>query len=101
MFPDTMVVRPYQSQATFMGGGNFGTSVNVKCKITGKTTIVRDPAGKEQTSSLFATTDGHNSLTVHDEYTLPVRFDPRVVKAISVEDISDENGPHHQRVFFP
>jgi len=102
MFAEKLTVQPGALDAY----GNFapsGASFEVDCHYSGQTRLVRDPSGREVTSSLKATVAGVFGLTVEaHRYTLPARFKPREnLTAIAVPHAADENGSHHESVIFP
>lgn len=71
-----------------------------KVRIGGQHKVVRDEAGQERVSTLQAWVMGAPGLTIEHEYTLPSRFTPPAPPALSVSQFSDENGPHHEVVYF-
>lgn len=102
MMPDTITVQP----GSLDGFGKFtdsGAPFDVRCYISAKTKLLRSSDGREITSSAKAIMAGVNDLTVEaHRYTLPIRFNPRVdLRAITVDRPTDEDGPHHETLFFP
>jgi len=43
---------------------------------------------------------GVPGATVNDRFTLPARFSPLQPLPLAVEHVPDENGPHHEVVYF-
>jgi len=100
LMPDEIGVEPY-IDSDGRGKANSDALVNRTCRIsTGHQKIVRDAAGKEVVSTIMVVLGGAFNIRALDRFTLPVRFSPRQPVAISVVHSSDENGPHHERVFF-
>jgi hypothetical protein len=99
MFPDTMSVRR-KATGDWMGAETFGTAFTVPCRITQAVAMVRDADGQERASRVKVIVNGVYNLKTTDEFTLPSRFDPAKMDAISVQPVSDENGPHHEVVRF-
>ena len=100
LFPDTIEVR---RALTFDGYGNvatFGPVETFPANIIGRTMTVLDKSGIEQTSTRHVIIGAPANTSVRDEFTLPARFDPRVKPAISIRYATDENGAHHETVFF-
>lgn len=51
-------------------------------------------------SKYIMVTNGYFSLTDQDLYTLPAQFFVRSGECLTVADHTDEDGPHHQTVYF-
>jgi hypothetical protein len=101
--PDTLIATPGTELDAF---GKFTATtpvLNLPCYISGKVRLVRDNTGREVVSNVKVTVGGVNNLTVRlHRYTLPARFEQKDdLRAILVKHVSDENGPHHEVVFFP
>lgn len=100
LFPDTITVEPYVS-SDGKGKATYGAGVDRTARISqGHHKIIRMPDGQERVSTIMAVFAGAFNITAKDRYTLPARFSPRQPVAISVVHSSDENGAHHERVFF-
>lgn len=102
MFPDTVDVQP----GYLDGFGDFiasGAVVSPNCLIEGNVVLTRDTQGREVVSTMQVNVAGDYSLTVDGHrYTLPARYSPRsLLTAIGIEKASDENGAHHETIFFP
>jgi hypothetical protein len=102
MMPDTIIATP----VVLNGYGEVipsGEVLALPCYVSGRQQLVRDAGGQEVTSNRHAVVGGVNSLTVAGHrYTLPARFDPREdLRAIAVKPSSDEDGAHHETVYFP
>lgn len=88
----------------------YGTQTNVSARVFGRLQDVLGDDGKEHTSRVQATLAGAFGVTVRHRFTLPARFSTnpantsdlaaRQPKAISVKHESDENGAHHEVVYF-
>lgn len=80
----------------------YGASVDRVCRIGGGHMLVRDRDGRQQTSTVQVWIAGSFGLTADDRYTLPAGegFDPLQPKAISIGKWRDEDGAHHEKVFF-
>jgi hypothetical protein len=102
-FPDTVIGQPVSKDAF----GEFtasGASTSIACKISQKSRLIRDPSnGREVVSSFKVTVAGTPGFNTRDwRYTLPARFSPRVnLEAMAVKPVSDEDGQHHEVLFFP
>lgn len=103
LMPDTISAQP--GYTNFLGefvpsGAAIG---GMRCRISQGARLVRDRSGKEVVSSVRATVGGVYGLTTHQHrYTLPGRHDPNAsLEAISVQVVSDEDGPHHTVISFP
>lgn len=99
-FPHLIGVEPHLS-STGRGVASYGPLVNRSARISsGHQRIVRDENGKEVTSTIMAVFAGAFGIKALDRYTLPAGFEPTNPVAVKVVRSSDENGPHHERVFF-
>lgn len=109
MFPDKITIEPTTGSDAY-GTKTYGASYIVDARIVGRVKIVADQDGKESVSSVQATLAGSFNVSAADRFTLPARFssnptDPdeiiaRQPQALAVDQTSDENGPHHEVVYF-
>lgn len=109
LFPEAVLVEPCTGEDA-LGARTYGTAVSRACRITQRVQRVNDMSGQERVSHLNILLAGDFGYTVKDRYTLPARFAPssaevsdvtkRQPVAVSVAYASDENGPHHQRIYF-
>ena len=95
MFAETVLVSGYAGQ-DFLGDDSWNAGVEYNCHIEGQSRLIRDPAGQERVSSAQVYLDGAYNITVKDLVVLPERFDPRSPPIMSVERMTDENGPHKE-----
>ena len=98
LFPDTVVVTAPASRDGF-GKLTPGTATSLKARVSGKIRQVM-VNGQMTTSSVRATFPGVYGLTTQHTYLLPSYFTPRSPKPIAVGKAPDENGPHHETVYF-
>lgn len=87
------------------GAPTAGASVTIAAKISQKIARVKNQNGEEVVSQLFATLLGAplldgTPIKTTDKFTLPTRFDPRELSAVSVQYVTDENGPLFVRAYF-
>jgi hypothetical protein len=99
MFPDTVQVN-VRSAPDEYGQTTLISSRDLPARVVGKTKAMLDRQGNEVTSSVQVLFAGVFDLTTDMEYILPVRFQPRNPKPISVEHATDEMGAAFERVFF-
>lgn len=103
MFPDTVQVRTWTGQNSF-GVATYaqapGAGVARTAQVSGRVRQVRTSDGRLVTSTVTVIFAGQFGLTVKDEYTLPVRFSPQKPEALAVDHGTDENGSHHETVYF-
>ena len=107
-FPD--VVAWKKLLTTDSGGNNptyAATATNLQVRISNKLVVVASAGGTEHQSMLHFICAGAVGapgvplgLDAKDEYTLPARFADRTPEAKAVTSASDENGVHHEKVFF-
>lgn len=102
LMPDTVDAQ-YGNTDAFGAFTPSGAAVSVQCRVSTKTRLTRNSAGQEVVSSAQIHTGGVFNLTVeHHRYTLPIRFSPRLnIKAVRIDRVADENGPHHEVVMLP
>ncbi len=82
------------------GETTYGGAFIVKGRIKGGNKITRNRDGKEVVSTIQFTVNGVFDLSTDDRYTLPSPWKPTQPVAVNVEISTDENGPHHEKVFF-
>ena len=99
LFPDMLVYTPTTS-VDGRGTMTPGTPVNIQASVVGKVRNVAMPDGQLQISSVQAHLAGVFGVTVQGKFTLPVRFVPRSPKPLAVDHATDENGAHHEVVYF-
>lgn len=101
LFPDTVRLR---NRAATSGFGNESwaafVSPNPRARIVGKKMNIEGPNGQVIKSSMHVILAGVFDVTVLTEITLPARFLPRIPKIVAVRYSTDENGPHHETVYF-
>lgn len=95
MFAETVEIASWTGQ-DFMGNDMYGSPVEYTCHIEGHSRLVRDPTGQERVSAVQVYLDGPYGISVKDLVLLPERFEPRSPPIISVNRMTDENGPHHE-----
>jgi hypothetical protein len=98
MFPDTVSY----NLPTIDGYGKetSGSASTIRAFISGSTKQVRLGSGQIAISTMQVTVAGAPGLTVNHQITLPSRFSLKTPKIIAVKQNSDENGPHHEIVYF-
>jgi hypothetical protein len=99
LFKDDLVVYPYLS-ADGITGPTYGTPETYKARIIGKHKVVRSLSGKEEVSTVEVWIAGTPDLSHLDKFELPSRFTPGDPVCLSIMNVSDENGPHHVKVYF-
>jgi hypothetical protein len=109
MFGDDVIVEPFLSVDSH-GVVTYGPPTTYPARVIGRSRMALDADGREHVSNVQAMFPGEFGLSAQDRYTLPVRFssaprDPdnlygRQPVALAVDRSTDENGPHHQTVYF-
>ena len=92
---ETVLVSGWTGQ-DFMGEDLYAAGVEYNCHIEGHSRLVRDATGLERVSTVQVYLDGAYNVSVKDKVLLPERFEPRDPPIITVERMTDENGPHHE-----
>jgi len=98
-FPDVVLVEPFLGKTT-LSSSTYGTVVSHPAKVQGRHTKVRTSDGTEQVSSVNVLFAGVFGVQVRDRFTLPTRFSPTQPTPLAVSRATDENGAHHERVYF-
>ncbi len=99
LFTDTVTVESCVSVDGF-GNPTYAAGAARAARVSGKVMTVRDQQGHETVSTVQVTLAGAFGVTVKDRFTLPARFVPTQPLPIAVKEASDENGPHHETVYF-
>ena len=102
MLPDTLTAQPGSLDA-FGEWTASGAALTPDCYIEGETRLVRDQTGQEVVSSVQVYVGSVNGLDVDGyRYTLPARFVPSgELRAIGVQQISDDGGANYEVVLLP
>lgn len=98
--PDEVLVEAPPSTDGFGDPGTYGRVRRVRARVRGQIRNVRDEGGDLVVSSVHATLMEPVGATVRHRYTLPDRFAPTQPKPIAVSPATDENGAHHEVVYF-
>jgi hypothetical protein len=109
MFVDQVIVERFVS-VTQSGDASYGAPETYTARVIGRTRLAMDQDGREHVSNVQAMFPGPYGLTARDRFTLPVSHsanpnDPtdltaRQPQAIAVDRSPDENGPHHEVIYF-
>jgi len=100
MFPHSITVEPFVS-SDGRGKKTYGAGVPRKCRIAqSNTKIIRDDTGIEEVSTVNAVFAETFGVTSKDRFTLPSGFVPTQPEGMAVTKAPDENGLHHERIFF-
>jgi hypothetical protein len=99
LMQDTVSAQP----GNFNGYGTFvpsGAVIAVRCRCKNGEEKVAGKDGKETVSTVHFVTDKVYGLTVDMEYTLPSDFTVSSPFPVAVGRPRDEQGPHHEKVYF-
>lgn len=111
MFGDEIIVERWLQDDNY-GESQYDTAnpQTIPARIIGRTRMAIDADGNEQVSNVQAMLPGEYNVSTKDRFTVPLRFssapfDPtnlvaRQPRALAVDRSSDENGPHHEVVYF-
>lgn len=86
-----------------MGARTYAAPADFQCRIKGGHVPVLDVDGRQQVSTVQVITAGAFGFQTKDRFTLlPLSGTPRpaVPPCINVKTVPDENGPHHEKLFF-
>lgn len=89
------------THAAFTGRSEYGTpsygaGTSYSCRITRKPTRIRMPDGSEAIAAAVVWIGGTPTIGASDQLTLPDGSTPPILRA---DRISDEDGPHHVKVY--
>jgi hypothetical protein len=101
MYRDTLTYEPPGGTDQYGDPAPYGDPQVITCRLIGRNRMARDATGTEKLSTLQAEIAGHFGLNPEGRFTMPIRFNGIRPKAIAIESVPDENGPHHETVFFP
>jgi hypothetical protein len=96
LMTQTLTLEP-RSAVDKYGEESYGAAVSVTCRIVGMPKMVRAADGREVVSNGHAFTSGPSGATVTDRLTLPDSTHPVIIR---VDSFPDEDGPHHDIIYF-
>lgn len=96
LMSSTVSWEPYLTHNGY-GQPSFGPAVSVKCRVEYDVRMARNSAGEEVTSTCQFYTSGVPGIGVKDRITLS--DGTNAVTIVSVKQVNDESGPHHQEVY--
>lgn len=103
MFADEVTVEAYASEDGF-GNATYASGVTRSCRLSSKGGQQRfsQRTGQEYATKGKIVFAGAYGVKAKDRITLPAdtAFDPNVVLVEEAIPVRDENGPHHDKVFF-
>lgn len=100
MFPNSITVEPFVS-SDGRGKKSYGAGVSRKCRIgQSNNKVIRDDTGIEDVSTVNAVFASLFGVTSKDRFTMSSGYKPTQPEAMSVTLAPDEDGAHHERVFF-
>ena len=99
LFPHKISIEFYISSDGY-GDRTYGILRTYTCRITSHNMTMRDSSGETVISGMTVLFPCCLGITIKDRYTLPIQFTPRNPIPIAIKRLSDENGLHHERVYF-
>jgi hypothetical protein len=99
MFPDTISWEKFTASDRY-GKELYNPAVSLKCRIGQGVSLVRGATGQEVTSTLRVLVPSTPGIQLKDRITFPSRYTTRRPPIITVIPPSDENGPHHETIYF-
>lgn len=100
LFPDTVVWEKTLETDRYGKITSKAAAKSLRCRVAGKRTDVKRPGGEVVISDVKCVIAGVYGVSVEDTFTLPSRFKPQAPPAIMVHQGTDENGAHHETVYF-
>ncbi|MBW2084438.1 MAG: hypothetical protein JRI54_00180 [Deltaproteobacteria bacterium] len=95
-FPHTIVIEPFLGRNDY-GEPIYGDATSYNARVVGKQKLVRTPSGEEKVSSSQVYIYEISNVSPEDRVTLPDGSSPPI---LAVAKFPDENGDHHEVVFF-
>jgi hypothetical protein len=101
LFSDTVTLERAGTPNTF-GEVTYSAAVSPspRARIVEKTMQIRNLSGQRVKSSQHIILAGVYNVTILDRITLPDRYPLRTPKIVGTKISTDENGPHHETVYF-
>lgn len=99
LFPDTVTLEEPTGFDKRGVPSAYGPARTVPARILGQIRRVTGMDGVEKVSSMQILLGGAFGVSPKVKITLPSRYVPRTPTVISVRPSTDENGPHHERVY--
>jgi hypothetical protein len=100
LFPDEVLITP-GTRNSFGEFNATGPAVIRKAHVFGQIRQTRSQwDGLMKTTTITAILAGDFSTLVSARFTLPSRFVPNQPIAVAVAKHTDDNGPHHETVYF-
>ena len=100
LFPDSVTIEEPTGFTTRGVPLGYGAVRTYRARVLGNIQKVMAPDGTEKVSKLTVLIGGTPGVSIYARVTLPARFVPRQPKVISAHVGTDENGVHHERVYF-
>jgi hypothetical protein len=79
---------------------SLGTPQNLRAQVVGEHRTVFGKDGKEAVSNVHAILARPYNVNMDAIYQLPSSFAPRTPPVINIISEPDENGEHHQTIYF-
>jgi hypothetical protein len=103
LFPDEIVLEHAPAPdnwGDFSSSGYTTVSPNPRARIVDQVVMVKGPNNVEVKSTQHVVLAGVFNVKIDSRITLPSRFEVRQPKIVAYKQPTDENGPHHEKVFF-
>lgn len=99
LFPDTVTVEEPLGFTTRGVPTGYASAKTYRARVLGSLRMVRGADGQERVSSMQILVGSSDQISQKARITLPARFTPRTPTVITVRPATDENGPHHSRIY--
>jgi len=96
LMAQTVTIAPFSGTSAY-GATTYGAAVSYGARVIYKSKLIRTPDGAEKVARGQVWLATVNAISVQDQITLPDGTTPVI---LTVEQIPDENGPHHTKVYF-
>lgn len=100
LFPDTVTYEAPLGHDYMGAPTGYDTAQDIQARCSQRETEVRGADGKLAVSHLTVQLAGVFGVTTKGRWTLPSRFRLTHPRAINVYHGTDENGAHHETVYF-
>lgn len=98
LLPDTILVEPLVSRDDY-GTPTYGAAVSYRGRVNGAQKQFVDLNGVQRLSQAIIYLGPSPVLSPLDRITLPATFTPSQPPIARIDQVADEAGPHHQKVW--
>ncbi len=98
LLQDSVTIEPFTSEDDY-GARSYGAGIAYPCRISGAQKIFVDVTGLQRVSQAIIYLTPMPVFGPKDRLTLPATFSPMQPPIARIDQVSDEQGPHHQKIY--